>query len=53
VGDHISDMQAAAAVRCRRILVRSGRASSESTVAEVDSVVDDLQSAADLILASS
>jgi histidinol-phosphate phosphatase family protein len=53
VGDHISDMQAAAAVRCRRILVRSGRTSRDSTAAEADSVVDDLQSAADLILSSS
>jgi histidinol-phosphate phosphatase family protein len=53
VGDHISDMQAAAAVRCKGILVLSGRTSGNSAREEVDSVVDDLQSAADLILSSS
>jgi D-sedoheptulose 7-phosphate isomerase len=52
VGDHVTDMQAAAAVRCKRILVLSGRTSGDPDGEDVDWVVEDLQSAADFILSS-
>ncbi len=50
VGDHTTDMIAAAAAGCRSILVLSGRTSRENAGEEADYVAKDLLEAADLIL---